>query len=62
MEYNSTKLIKLLVKNGWEEVRVKGSHVQFKHSEFDNLITVPHPKKDLPKGLVKKIYSMSGLE
>jgi len=31
-----------------------GSHHHFKHPSKADLITVPHPKKDLGKGLVLK--------
>lgn len=58
----SADLIKLLKKNGWIVVRTKGSHHQLKHDDKTVLITVPHPKKDLPKGLVNKILSDAGLK
>jgi len=57
----SSELIKLLKKNGWELTRVKGSHHQFKHKDHSKVITVPHPKKDLGLGLVKKIKQDAGL-
>ena len=44
---SSKELIKQLNKLGWQEVRIKGSHHQFKHPNKDYLITVPHPKRDL---------------
>lgn len=61
MERNSSEIIKKLKENGWELVRIRGSHNQFKHKNFPNLITVPHPKKDLPTGTVKKILKEAGL-
>lgn len=61
MEKNSTEIIRLLKKNGWELVRTRGSHHQFKHKDFNYLITVPHPKKDLPIGTAKKILKDAGL-
>ncbi|MBH0020729.1 type II toxin-antitoxin system HicA family toxin [Pseudoalteromonas sp. SWXJ133] len=55
---NSKDLIK---EAGWQEVRVKGSHHHFRHPTHINLITVPHPKKGLGKGLVAKILKDAGL-
>ena len=59
---SSKELIKQLNKLGWQEVRIKGSHHQFKHPNKDYLITVPHPKRDLPKGTVQKILKQAGLK
>lgn len=44
------------------EERVRGSHHHFKHPTKEGLVTVPHPKKDLPKGTVKSILKQAGLE
>lgn len=57
----SAELIKLLEQNGWKLNRTRGSHHQFKHPDHKNVITVPHPKKDLGKGLVRKIKQDAGL-
>jgi predicted RNA binding protein YcfA (HicA-like mRNA interferase family) len=51
----SDELIRELKKAGWAEVRVAGSHHIFKHPTIPGHLTVPHPKKDLGKGLVHKI-------
>lgn len=59
---NSKLIIKTLEKNGWELVKVKGSHHQYKHSTIKGRVTVPHPKKDIPKGTVKSIEKQSGLK
>ena len=55
---SSKELIKQLNKLGW----IKGSHHQFKHPNKDYLITVPHPKRDLPKGTAQKILKQAGLK
>ena len=47
---NSSKLIRMLEEDGWMLVRIKGSHHHFKHPTKPLLLTVPHPKKDLPSG------------
>ena len=46
---------------GWQLVRVRGSHHQFKHLAKPGLVTVPHPKKDLGTGLVKSILKQAGI-
>lgn len=58
---NSRDLIRLLEANGWQLVRTRGSHHQFKHSSKPGLVTVPHPKKDLGTGLVKAILKQAGI-
>ncbi len=57
----SGDLIKLAKKKGWNQVRVVGSHHHFKHDDYPELLTIPHPKKDLPKGLVSKIKKVGRL-
>lgn len=57
----SADLIKELKAAGWNLDRVRGSHHQFKHPTIATTITVPHPKKDLGKGLVAKIRKDAGL-
>lgn len=52
---SSREIINILEKNGWNLVRVNGSHHVFRHKDFSLGITVPHPRKDLPKGLVAQI-------
>lgn len=58
---NSKELVKLIEDDGWVLVRVNGSHHHFKHPEKDGLVTIPHPKKDLPKGTVRSILKQAGL-
>lgn len=52
---SSRQIIKQLLADGWVEVAVKGSHHQFKHPVKKGRVTVPHPKKDLGKGLIRSI-------
>ncbi|HWW71787.1 MAG TPA: type II toxin-antitoxin system HicA family toxin [Duganella sp.] len=59
---DSSKLIQRLKKDGWREVRVTGSHHHFKHAEKPGLVTVPHPKKDLPVGTWTSILKQAGLK
>ncbi|HQY95111.1 MAG: type II toxin-antitoxin system HicA family toxin [Caldilinea sp.] len=58
----SNELIRELKVAGWVLDRVHGSHHIFKHPELPGIIVVPHPKKDLGKGLVKAIRKQARLE
>ncbi|WP_430613812.1 type II toxin-antitoxin system HicA family toxin [Flavobacterium sp. JP2137] len=60
-EKSSTAWIKILEKAGWVLYRTKGSHRVFKHRDFEGLITVPHPRKDVPKGLFYAILKQAGI-
>ncbi|MBV8667024.1 MAG: type II toxin-antitoxin system HicA family toxin [Burkholderiaceae bacterium] len=59
---NSASIIKLIEADGWFQVRVTGSHHHFKHATRPGLVTVPHPKKDLPKGTCASILRQAGLK
>ena len=58
----SGDLIRMLKAAGWELVHTVGSHHQFKHPVKPGKVTVPHPKKDLPKGTVKSVLKQAGLK
>jgi predicted RNA binding protein YcfA (HicA-like mRNA interferase family) len=60
MEQNSRKLIRMLEQDGWVRDRVNGDHYTFKHPNTDEIITVTHPRRDLPTGLVRRIYKLAG--
>lgn len=58
----SADLIREIKKAGWVLERVQGSDHVFKHPTRPGVVVVPHPKKDLGKGLVKTIRKQAGLE
>ena len=58
----SADLIREIKEAGWLLDRVHGSHHVFKHQERPGVVVIPHPKKDLGKGLVKAIRKQAGLE
>jgi len=58
----SKELIRMLRKAGWREVRTAGSHHQFRHPENPLVLTIPHPKKDLPIGTLNAILKVAGLK
>ncbi len=59
--YSSREVIRRLRDDGWYEVRVTGSHHHFKHAEKNGIVTVPHPKNQLGKGLLNSILKQAGL-
>ena len=59
-EMTSRDVIRRLIQDGWRLVRSKGSHRQFKHPDRSGLVTVPHPKKQLPKETLKSIFRQAG--
>lgn len=57
---NSRDIIRRLKKEGWLLERITGSHHVFKSPISSETVVVPHPKKDLGKGLVRAIYRGAG--
>jgi predicted RNA binding protein YcfA (HicA-like mRNA interferase family) len=57
----SKDLIAQLTKAGWVLRSSKGSHHIFVHSDKSGHLSVPHPKKDLGLGLVKKLLKQAEL-
>jgi predicted RNA binding protein YcfA (HicA-like mRNA interferase family) len=58
---NSRDVIRQLERHGWVLKRITGSHHHFVHPDKPGLATVPHPKRDLPKGTVKAIERQTGV-
>ncbi|MEK1931278.1 MAG: type II toxin-antitoxin system HicA family toxin [Pararhizobium sp.] len=58
----SSDVITALRKDGWFEVARKGSHVQLKHADKPDRVTVPHPKRDIPIGTLKSIEKQAGIK
>ena len=59
---NSKEIIRLLEQDGWIKHAQKGSHCQYKHPTKKGKVTVPHPKRDLPKKTVASIFKQAGLK
>jgi len=57
------ELIKLLEADGWKQVRMKGSHRQFRHLSKHGTITVAGKANvDLPAGTLSTILKKADLE
>ena len=59
---SSAEVLKRIKAAGWQHVRTKGSHHHFKHPSLPGIVTVPHPRKDLPIGTLKSIEKQSGVK
>jgi predicted RNA binding protein YcfA (HicA-like mRNA interferase family) len=57
----SADVIRALKRAGWSEARVKGSHHHFRHPTKPGIVTVPHPKKDMPIGTLASIERQAGI-
>ena len=61
MKYN--ELFRLLKKDGWIEIRQKGSHVILEHPEKQEQLTVPfHASKEVKKGLLTAILKQADIK
>ncbi|MBK9425194.1 MAG: type II toxin-antitoxin system HicA family toxin [Bacteroidetes bacterium] len=61
MKYN--ELFRLLMRNGWVEVRKKGSHVTLQHPDKKEFITVPyHSGKEVKLGLLNAILKKAAIK
>ena len=57
------EVLKLLESDGWQNVRTKGSHRQFKHSVKKGLVTVAgHPGDELAPGTLNSVLKQAGLK
>ncbi len=59
---DSRNLMKIIEEDGWYWVRTKGSHHHFKHPIKKGLVTIPHPKKDIPIKTVNSILNQAGMK
>ena len=56
-------VLRLLRADGWFQVRVRGSHRQFKHLVKPGLVTVPgHPGDELAPGTLNSVLDQAGLK
>jgi predicted RNA binding protein YcfA (HicA-like mRNA interferase family) len=56
-------LIALLLADGWQQVRQKGSHRQFRHASKPGTVTVAgSPNIDMPPGTFNSVMKQAGLK
>lgn len=57
------EVIRLLGKDGWQEIRQKGSHRIYRHPTKTGLVVVPdHASVDLKPGTLNDILKKAGLK
>ena len=57
------EVTRLLESDGWQHVRTKGSHRQFKHPFKKGLVTVAgHSNEDLASGTLNSVLKQAGLK
>jgi predicted RNA binding protein YcfA (HicA-like mRNA interferase family) len=59
---NSRDIIRALERDGWRLTRTTGSHHHFNHPTKPGIVTVPHPRRDLPIGTLRSIERQSGVK
>lgn len=59
---NSRNVIKAIEAGGWVLKRVRGSHNHYAHPTKPGIVTVPHPKKDIPLGTLRSIERQAGIK
>ena len=63
MKYDAKTLIKILIKNGFDFKRAKGSHQIFYNASVNKTVVVPmHGSKDMPKGTFFAILKQAGID
>jgi predicted RNA binding protein YcfA (HicA-like mRNA interferase family) len=57
------ELIKLIEEDGWAQVRMRGSHRQFRHPDKPGIVTVSgKPNVDVPPGTLNSVLKQAGLK
>jgi predicted RNA binding protein YcfA (HicA-like mRNA interferase family) len=57
---DSRDIIRRLKQDGFELVSIRGSHHEFVHPKSRRMVIVTHPRRDIPRGTVKAIYTQAG--
>ncbi len=61
-KYTPKNVIKILLKQGWIERRVRGSHHIFTKEGENKIVVIPTSKKIIPTGTLKSIEKQSGIK
>ncbi|MEM8510387.1 MAG: type II toxin-antitoxin system HicA family toxin [Bacteroidota bacterium] len=58
------QIVKLIEKDGWYQVRQKGSHRAYRHNTKKGIVTVAyhHLSDDVPKGTLNSILKQAQLK
>ena len=56
-------VVRMIEEDGWREIRIRGSHRQFKNPSKPGRVTIAgHSSKDLPPGTLNSILKQAGLK
>ena len=57
------EVLRLIMQDGWYQVRQTGSHRIFRHHEKEGIVVIAGaPGKDVPKGTLNVILKSAGLK
>jgi predicted RNA binding protein YcfA (HicA-like mRNA interferase family) len=57
------ELIKMIEEDGWYQVRIKGSHRQFRHPKKPGTVTIAgKPSLDVPPGTLNNVLKQARLK
>lgn len=59
---DSRAVLSILHQDGWYKVRITGDHWQLKNKHKSGIVTVPHPRKDIPKVTLNSIWKQAGFK
>lgn len=62
MPLTAKEMIRLLEKNGFKQIRQKGSHVFMQNPQNGRVTTVPYHSGDLKPGTEKQILKDAGIK
>ena len=62
MPLTPKEMLKLLKKNGFEEISQNGLHIKVRNETTGKTVIVPMHSKDLPNGTEKAILKQAGLK
>ena len=60
-EFKPRRDVRRLQGDGWQLVRISGSHHHFRHGRKPGVVTVAHPQKDVKAGTLRSIERQSGV-
>ena len=61
-KYSPKHIIKILLKEGWVEKRIRGSHHIFTKEGEENIVVISTSKKIIPIGTLKNIEKQSRIK
>lgn len=62
MPMTPKEMVKLLKKNGFEEISQNGSHIKMRNNETKKQTIIPYHSKPMKKGMEQAILKQAGLK